>query len=361
MANKAIAYRRLFNQRIAGAKSATPEEAIRRLGAMQAQDDLQAIWAIGCRTEGAKAADIEQALVDKKIVLTWAMRGTLHFVPAEDVKWMLKLAPRMLAQNKRRLEQLEIDAKLLVHSESLIRSAMQDKGRISRPDLMQLLESAGIGTKNQRGYQLLWCLAQSGLICLGPMEGKQQTFVLLDEWVREERELSREASLAELAKRYFSGHGPATLHDFAWWSGLTIGEARQAVEAAQGALDSEKIEGRAYWTGKEAAFEFEDRSVVCLLPGYDEYLLGYKDRSAVLAAEHAPLIVPVHNGVFAPMLVVDGQVAGTWKRTIKKGGVNMTIRPFAKLGCPEEAVIEAARQFSQFVGLPLSLAVTTER
>nr|WP_051318144.1 crosslink repair DNA glycosylase YcaQ family protein [Cohnella thermotolerans] len=156
MANKAIAYRRLFNQRIAGAKSATPEEAIRRLGAMQAQDDLQAIWAIGCRTEGAQAADIEQALVDKKIVLTWAMRGTLHFVPAEDVKWMLKLAPRMLAQNKRRLEQLEIDAKLLVHSESLIRSAMQDKGRISRPDLMQLLESAGIGTKNQRGYQLLW-------------------------------------------------------------------------------------------------------------------------------------------------------------------------------------------------------------
>ncbi|CAG7614138.1 winged helix DNA-binding domain-containing protein [Paenibacillus allorhizosphaerae] len=354
MANMIIAYRRLLNQRIAWAKQKEPDEVLRGLGGVQAQDYAQALWAIGLRMQDATAADIERAIVNKKIVLTWAIRGTLHFVPAEDVKWMIKLlTPRILAQDKRRLEQLEIDPQLIAQCEALIRDALEDKSRILRPNLMKLLEDAGIDTKNQRGYHLLWYLAQIGLICLGPMEGKQQTFVLLDEWVQHDKKLSVEESLQQLAKRYFTGHGPATLHDFAWWSGLTVAEARQGIEAAQKALHSEKIDGHEYWMGKDSAVETKEQSFVCLLPGYDEYLLGYKDRGAVLAAEHAPLIVPGKNGVFAPMLIVDGQISGVWKRTIKKDGVDLVIHPFTELTCTEDRIIEAARRYSEFIGLRL--------
>lgn len=344
----------MFNQRIAWGKGMNPHEVIQSLGAMQAQDYAQALWGIGLRTPDADAAEVERAIADKKILLTWAIRGTLHCVPAADAKWMLRLlTPRILNKSKRRQEQLEIDSKLIARCETLIYRALQDQGRISRPNLMKLLEDAGIDTKNQRGYHLLWHLAQKGFICLGPMEEKQQTFVLLDEWVRNDNELSEEESLRELAKRYFTSHGPATLHDFAWWSGLKISEARQGIEAAQTALCSEKLDGHEYWMSAYSPVASVEQSIVRLLPGFDEYLLGYKDRSAVLAAEYASLIVPGNNGVFFPMLVIDGQVAGTWKRTIKKNQVNLAIQPFVKLERYEESIAEAARRYSEFVGIPL--------
>jgi hypothetical protein len=220
--------------------------------------------------------------------------------------------------------------------------------------MMRVLEEAGIGTENQRGYHILWYVAQSGLICLGPMQGKQQTFVLLDEWVPNPRRLSREESLAELAGRYFASHGPATVHDFAWWSGLTVTEARAGLEAATPGLVSETIDGKEYWTATDAPRRTaHDEPGVELLPGFDEYLLGYKDRNAVLSAEHAPRIVPGRNGVFRPIIVVDGRVVGTWKRSLKKDSVHVTLRPFTSLGDLEERAIEAAERYSVFVGLPL--------
>ncbi|PYI52465.1 winged helix DNA-binding domain-containing protein [Paenibacillus flagellatus] len=355
MANRAIASRRLLHQRIVGAKEKKPEDVIRHLGALQAQDYGQAIWGIGLRTEGGTAADVERAIEEQRIVLTWAMRGTLHAVPAADVKWMLKLlAPRVLAQDKRRLEQLEIAPEHIAQCEALMRDALQGGRRISRPTLMQMMEEAGIGTRHQRGYHLLWHLAQLGLICLGPLEGKQQTFVLLDEWVREENRLSLDEALGELAKRYFTSHGPATVHDFAWWSGLKVSEARQGVEAAQRALDSVTIDGDVYWLGADGPGEIEEQVHISLLPGFDEYLLGYKDRGAVLAAEHAPLLVPGGNGVFAPMLVIDGQIAGIWKRTMKKNGVDISVHPFAALGDRRERVVEEVRRYGEWLGLPIS-------
>ena len=353
MFNKVIAYSRMRNQCIAWVKGRTSYEVIQRLGALQAQDYTQALWAIGLRMRIANTEEIERTIADQKIVLTWAMRGTLHFVPSDDVNWMIKLlTPRVLAKDKRRLEQLELDPKVITQCEGIIYGALKEKKRMNRPALMELLEGAGFNTKNQRGYHLLWYLAQTGLICLGPMEEKQQTFVLLEDWVHINNKLSVEESLEELAKRYFSGHGPATVHDFAWWSGLTITEARHGIEAAQEALYSESFGGLEYWMGKDVAAE--EQSTVCLLPGYDEYLLGYKDRSAVLKAEYAPLIVPGKNGVFAPMIIVDGQIAGTWKRTIKKDGIDIAIRPFAELGFRKELVLEETRRYCEFIGLPLT-------
>ncbi|MGB3634226.1 MAG: winged helix DNA-binding domain-containing protein, partial [Rubrobacteraceae bacterium] len=194
---------------------------------------------------------------------------------------------------------------------------------------------------------------------LGPMQNKQQTFVLLDEWAPDSRELSREESLAELTKRYFVSHGPATVHDFARWAGLTVTEARSGVEAA--GLVSEELVGTEYWTTKDApGHATYGGSSVHLLPGFDEYLIGYKDRSAVLAEEHASKIVPGKNGVFMPTIVVGGQVIGTWKRKLKKNSMDITLSPFTQLGDSEERIIEAASSYSQFAGLPLSSVETTQ-
>jgi hypothetical protein len=351
-----IARQRLYNQRIGGEGFEKPEEVVRWLGAVQAQDYSQSLWAVGLRTGAATAADVERAISEGRIVRTWPMRGTIHFVPAEDVGWMLRLsASRMLAADGRRLGQLGLDREVMERCGGLFRDALQGGKCLSRASMMQVLEDAGIGTTNQRGYHILWYTAQTGLICLGPMHDKQQTFVLLDEWAPHPRELSREAALAELAGRYFASHGPATMHDFAWWAGLTVADARAGLEAAKPGLIAEKTGGKDCWmTGDALSHTAYDRSRAYLLPGFDEYLLGYKDRGAVLAGEHAPKIVPGGNGVFLPTIVVAGQVVGTWKRKLTKGSVDITLRPFAQLGAAEESVIEAARWYSAFIGLPLS-------
>jgi hypothetical protein len=353
--NTHIVGQRLINQRIDGEKFEKPEEVVRWLGAIQAQDYLQALWAIGLRLQSATVADIERAILEGKIIRTWPMRGTLHFVPPEDAKWMLKLsASRMLVKDGRRLKQLGLDEGIIEHCKELFYDALKGNKRLSRPEMMKLLEEAGISTENQRGYHILWYVSQSGLICLGPMQDKQQTFVLLDEWVPNSRRLSREESLAELVRRYFASHGPATVHDFAWWAGLTVTEARSGLEEAMPELISENIDGKTYWTTSDVPGHVAyDRSGVDLLPAFDEYLIGYKDRAAALTVEDAHKVVPGKNGIFLPTIVVSGRVVGTWKRKLKKNSIDITLSPFTHLGDSDERVIEAAKLYSDFVGLPL--------
>jgi hypothetical protein len=347
---------RLLNQRIEGEKFEQPEEVVRWMGALQAQDYQQSLWAIGLRTQSATVADIEQAIIDRKIVRTWPMRGTLHFVPSEDAKWMLSLsASRMLAQDRRRLEQLELNETIMERCKELFFDALKGNRRLSRPNMMQLLEDAGISTKNQRGYHILWYLSQTGVICPGPMQDKQQTFVLLDSWVPHSEEFSREESLAILTKRYFASRGPATVHDFAWWAGLTVTDARRGLEAVKSELVKDQLNGKEYWMTRDTRGQrMHDTSRVYLLPGFDEHLLGYKDRSAVLAGEHAPKIVPGNNGMFLPTMVVAGQVIGTWKRRLKKNALEIILCPFTPLDISEESVMQAAKWYSDFMRVPLS-------
>jgi len=357
-----IARQRLSNQRISGERFERPEDVVRWLGAVQAQDYSQSLWAVGLRLRNATAADVEGAIADARIVRTWPMRGTIHFVPAGDVRWMLELcASRMLAADGRRLGQLGLDRETMERCGGLFRDALEGGGRLTRAGMMGLLESTGIGTGGQRGYHILWYLSQSGLICPGPMQDGQQTFVLLDEWVPDARELSREEALAELIGRYFASHGPATAHDFARWTGLTVTETRRTLKAADD-LNSEEIDGKEYWTsrasGRADHAAFSDADGVHLLPGFDEYLLGYGDRSAVLAPEHAQKIVPGNNGVFLPTIVVDGRVVGTWKRKLNKRSVGITLRPFARLGASDGEIEAAARRYCDFVGLPLAALET---
>ncbi len=243
-----IAQQRLGNQSIAPAALLTPGEVVKKLGAMQAQDYLGALWALGLRMQRAVEADIEQAIANREIIRTWPMRGTLHFVAPEDVRWMpALLAPRILAGAARRHKQLELDEATFAHSETLFINALRNGRSLTRSEMMDVLEQACISTKGQRGYHILWWAAQNGLICFGPRQGKQHTFVLLDEWLPNSKSLSREESLAELAHRYFTGHGPATIQDYIWWSGLPAADARAGLEMVKSQLTHEELDGQTYW------------------------------------------------------------------------------------------------------------------
>ncbi|NJP07105.1 MAG: winged helix DNA-binding domain-containing protein [Chloroflexaceae bacterium] len=346
---------RLRNQRITGQKCQTPAQVVTWMGALQAQDYHQALWAIGLRLQSPSVATVEQAIEAGHILRTWPMRGTIHFVPPADAKWMLKLsAARMLAADGRRLSQLDLTHATMVQCETLLSNALGGGQRLTREAIMNLLEDAGISTAGQRGYHILWYLAQSGSICLGPMSGKQQTFVLLDEWVPHPRNLPREEALAELAARFFTSHGPATLADFARWSGLTIADARLGLQMNGSTFIATTINGTAYWLSAEDQMPNTSESGgVSFLPGFDEYILGYKDRSDVIAAEHAHKIVPGNNGIFFPTIVIDGQIVATWKRKLKRKSIDITIDPFTPLGDWTEPVRAAANAYSDFLGLPI--------
>ena len=355
-----IAHQRLLHQRIAQPKLERssfehPHQVVRWMGAMQAQDYGQALWAVALRTVAATQADVERAIAERRIVLTWPMRGTIHLVAATDVRWMLDLcAPRKLAADGLRLRQLELDEQTLSRCEQLFREALAGRPPVTRSAMLGLLERSGISPAGQRGYHILWRLAQSGLICFGPRQGKEQTFVLLEEWLPDAPVKSRDDSLAALAERYFASHGPATVHDFAVWTGLTLRDARAGLESVQGGLVSESRDGLEYWWADgPAELSATQAAKVHLLPGFDEYLLGYKHRQDVIAAEHAARIAPGGNGVFLPMIVAGGRVLGTWKRKAKKSGVQVTLEPFLEIDALEDRAREAVMRYGAFVGLPL--------
>ncbi|HEX8427037.1 winged helix DNA-binding domain-containing protein [Hymenobacter sp.] len=353
MEHAAIARQRIQNQLVGAEKGADPAAVVRWMGAMQAQDYGQVVWAVGLRTQVPSRLAVEQAVADKTVVLTWLMRGTIHFASAEDTMWLVKLfGPRLLAAAGTRRKQLELDQGVINQSKALFYEALHGGQPLTRSALMQLLEQAGIRTNGQRGYHLLWSLALEGFLCFGPRQATEQTFVLLEEWVPNARNLSREESLAELAARYFTSHGPATLHDFAGWLGLPVAEARQGLEAIHASLSAEKTAGKTLWMPATPTIA-SPIARLYLLPGFDEYFLGYKDRSAVVATEYLHKICPRQNGVFKPMVVVDGQIAGTWSRKINKSSIDFTANFFLQTQVTQQEVTEAAEQYCHFWGLPL--------
>lgn len=353
MTNQDIATLRLANQGIATTTPQTAVDIVGRMGAMQAQDYYGSLWAIGLRAHSTEK-EILKAIDACQIVRTWPQRGTLHFVLAEDARWLVSLsAERMLRGAKRQREQLGIDEKLLEQSEVVITQALSS-GLLTRPKLMELLEDAGISTKSGRGYYILWHLSQSGVTFIGPMEGKQQTVGLLNS-LPVHHSYDREAGIAELAKRYFTSHGPATLADFIGWSGLTSKDAKAGLAANAHALTGRVVAGTEYWLPKTSV-KPEGDATCYLLPGFDEYLLGYKDRSAVLHPDNFPKIVPSSNGIFLSTIVIDGQIVGTWKRTVKRDHVAVALTPFTSFSAADSAALQRSiEHYSSFLGLPVKI------
>ncbi|MGI2328353.1 winged helix DNA-binding domain-containing protein [Planococcus sp. YIM B11945] len=352
-----IGRKRLARQRIEGAKFERAEQVVEWMGAMQAQAFPQALWAVAKRMQNGTQEDVEQALSEGKIVRTWPMRGTLHFVAPEDAKWLLRLsAPRVIASSKGRLKQLELDIELLDRCIGLFHQELAGGKHLSRAAMMDVLEQNGVLTANQRGYHILWHAAQTGQICLGPVQAKQQTFVLLDEWVPNARNLTREESLHELAMRYFHSHGPATVHDFAWWMGSTVKDAKMALAFAKSNLALDTFAGTEYWSGADSGGFSGDAPSFHLLPAFDEFLLGYKDRSAVLPEKHTQQVVPGKNGIFLPFVAENGQVVGTWKKSVGKKKVELAVSPFSLRSNLVENLKKEAEAIGRFHQLPVAIS-----
>ena len=332
------------------------------MGAVQAQDLPGARWAVGLRLRSASESDIEDAVVARTIVRTWPMRGTLHYVPAADARWMLRLlTPRVLARSAGRYRELELDAKALQRAARVLTRAMAGRA-LTRAEAYEVLGRGGVSPEGQRGIHILGHLAQQGLVCLGPRRGKQPTFVLLEEWLpRGSRDPSRDEALATLAERYFASHGPATLHDFAWWTGLLLKDAEAAVAAAGSRVMSEVHEGRRLFSSSAArAPRTTARTLALLLPAWDEYLVAYKDRGAALEA--APPLGDRAYAFGSPLVVIDGRARGSWRRTLAGSTARVAVTFWDPVTREEErAVVAAAQRYGRFLGMTAEVASHVRR
>lgn len=348
-----IGVRRLISQKLVESHFTKPDEVVRWMGAMQAQYFLGSMWAIGCRMQSATEEWIERAITERTILRTWPMRGTIHFVPAEDARWMVDLmAPRVIRRNQSAYRKAGLDEPVFARSRNIFVQALEGGQQLTRSVLYTLLEAEGISTENNRGLYIIGRLAQEGLVCFGSREGKQQTIALLDEVAPDQRKLSREEGLAEIALRYFQSHGPATIQDFMWWSGLLAVDARAGLEAVKSKLAGDTIAGRPYWWVEPNAPM--SAPSLHLLPAYDEYMVSYKDRSASLDPQYVWLSAPeVYLGY---IVVIDGQVAGTWKRTFTDGVVVIESKFSRTLSSAESERFEVAIQrYGEFLNMPVNL------
>ena len=352
MTVSAIGLRRLWSQQVTRPASACVGEVVARLGAVQAQDYLGALWAVGLRTIGATEESVERALAEGTIVRTWPMRGTIHFVAAADARWMLELlAPRVVRGAASRRAQLGLDEATIAASAVAVSRALEGGRRLTRNALYEVLERANIAAAGSRGLHILGRLAHDRLVCFGAREGKQPTFALFDEWAPGAKSLPADEAIAALTLRYFKSHGPATAQDFMWWSGLTSAEVKAGLAAAGEGLGHERIEGKDYYFDPALPPEIPAPPGACLLPPFDEFLVAYRDRGASLDPQYNNQVVPGGNGIFNPIVVIGGRVVGTWKRELKKDRVALTFSPFAtEDSAHAETVAVAAQRYAAFLG-----------
>ena len=347
-----LAALRLSSLGIATADAPTPVDAVRRLLAMQAQDFPGALWSIGLRVPGSTAESVEAAHAAGGIVRSWPMRGTLHLVAAEDLGWMLGLTgQRMVRAAEGRRRDLGLTPDDYVRAEEVARRELSGGRHASRAELLAAFDSAGMSTAGQRGVHALGQLAQTGLL----VQSARERWTLLEEWVTAPRRLEPDEALREFALRYALGHGPATARDFAWWSSLTLTDARAGLTAASDELETIEVDGETYYLrpGLEPA-----PRAVHLLPGFDEFVLGYTDRTAQLPKQHFQTIVPGGNGMFLSTIVVDGQVVGTWRRekTTKKL-ITVRLVPFGTLTPTARRAAEVRlRRYAEFLQTEVEFA-----
>jgi hypothetical protein len=355
---------RLANLGLTRARFKSPADVVAWFGAVQAQDYLGSLWAIGLRLRNATEHSVEAALAARALIRCWPMRGTLHFVAADDARWMTQLhAPRVLARNAARMKrEVDVDAAVIGRSREVVVRALEGGRRLERATLYEMLEARRIRTGNSRGLHILLWLAMEGTICLTGRSGKQHAFALLDEWIPTSKQLEREAALAELSRRYFTSHGPATLHDFMWWAGITAKDARAAIDGAGLHLVCQVFEGRAYWSATEKPTLRRVRTpnartpLVRLLPAYDEFTVAYRDRSLLVTSPSKMLRAGL--GLLNPVVVVNGKVLGAWSRRIAKGAVRIEVKLLRALNRMEHAgLLAATRAYGAFLGFEPSLHI----
>jgi hypothetical protein len=353
-----IANFRLSNQQVGGEKFKTSKEIVAWMGAMQAQDYAMAKWAIGVRLPGSTERLIETAIDNGEVLRTHLLRPTWHFVSAEAIHWMLALsATKIKAAMNSRNKQLGLTEVIFTKSNTIMEKALMGGKHLTREQLLVELKQAKIALDENRASHLLARGELDGILCSGATQNGKQTYALLEERVPKTRVLTREESLARLAHCYFSSRGPATIQDFAWWSGLSLTESRRGLEMIKADFISETIDSQSYWFRNSSGTTKVVQERVYMLPAYDEFTICYADRRAVVPyEEHTRLISD--NGIFRPILVVDGQVIGIWKRTIKKDQVLVEINLFKAPDKTSRNLIEAAAlDYGRFLDKKIDLYI----
>ncbi|MDB5256026.1 MAG: hypothetical protein JWM14_721 [Chitinophagaceae bacterium] len=315
---KDIASLRLQSQQLAGTSFKKPQDLVQWMGALQAQDYNMSKWAVGIRIPGTTDQAIEKAISDGKIIRTHVLRPTWHLVSPDDIHWMLQLtAPHIKALTKSRDKELELTEKLYTKSNTLIEKTLSKNKHLTREELMAELANHHIKADGNRASHLMIRAELEGIVCSGKLKGKTHTYTLLDDLIKSPKKISREEALAKLASIYFFSHAPATLKDFSWWSGLSLTDSKTALESIKKKLTEEKIGAETYWLPAAFKTSLSKKTSAHFLPAFDEYIISYKDRTASLALDHQPVAFTT-NGIFRPILLVDGQGIGIWSRTIKK-------------------------------------------
>lgn len=352
-----ITYLRLHNQSLAEPRFEKPKDVVGWLAAVQAQDYAAAKWALGLRMQHATDEIIEKSLNEGEILRTHVMRPTWHFVLPEDIRWMLELtAPqvkKLLAPYNRKLG---LDDKLFAKSNAAIAKALKGNTYLTRQELKKVLEGIGIKTDVQRLAHIVMWAELDGLICSGPRREKQFTYALLEERVPRVKKLNRDGALAKLVLKYFTSHGPAQIKDFAWWSGLSIKDAEEGLDAVKSQFTQEVTDNKTYYTSKRSLPKTCNlQPSALLLSVYDEYTIAYKDRSGISDARDIEKMILMGNALTA-VIIIDGKVAGTWKREIKKDSVVVMLQTFRKLaGAEKKALSAAATRYGDFINLPVML------
>ncbi len=320
-----IAAHRLVNQQLAGTTIKSAGEMLQGFGAMQAQEYAHSKWSFGLRMPELTSAAIEKDFTSGKILRTHVLRPTWHFVSAKDIRWMLMLtAPRVHAVNAYMYRKLKLDEKLFQRCNKILDKVLHGNKSLTREAINLEFKKSKIEAEGHRLSYIMMQAELEGIICSGPREGNQFTYALLEERVPEVKPKSREEALAELTKRFFTGRGPATLKDFSTWSGLTLTDCKKGMEMVKDSFSKEKIEGNEYFFSIAELPSKKHLNKMHLLPIYDEYIMGYKDRSAIMPLDQKP----VFN--YDNMILLEGRIVGTWKRTIKTKSIELEHAFFEK-------------------------------
>jgi hypothetical protein len=349
--DKLISSARLVSQKIAEPDINDVKELVSYMGAMQAQDYAMSKWAIGVRLLKPLQQKIDDALNKAEIIRIHVLRPTWHIVSADDIYWMLKLtSSRIKASMAGRNRQLELTDAVISKTNSILEKQLATNLCMTRNELAAEFAKAAIRTDENRLSHILFSAELDAIICSGPEKENKQTYSLLNQRVPVKKELSGDESLAELARRYFTSRCPATIHDFAWWSNLSLTEIRKAVDFISSDFLSETIGTQHFILPR--SFSWPERAVnlVRLLPSYDEFLISYRDRSSSLSLINNHKTVST-NGIFFPIVVVNGQVAGLWQRSVKKNKLSVDASLFKPLGESKNIQIEKqAGRFGRFLG-----------
>ena len=348
-----IAQQRFHNQHIARGKFEKPDEVVTWLAAMQGQEYAMAKWGVAQRMREINDAEMEQAFAEGKILRTHLLRPTWHFVAPADIRWVLALTgPRVQAVNAYMYRKLEMDSAFFERSNAALTKALLGGKQLTRVELASSLQQAGIHTAGElrMGY-ILMCAELEGVICSGARRGKQFTYALLEERVPHVKKLDRDEALVELVKRYFTSRGPATMKDFVVWSGLTMADVKKGIEMLKPKLEHEILDGQTYWFAESVFPKIAPSKTAHLLPIYDEYVMGYKDRSAMSGALDKERL-DANSIAFDNIIVIDSMVIGSWKRILSKGEVLVETNFNVPLTKNIQRAVEAAvERYGKFLGL----------